>query len=117
MDVLESSRHVRVTVNGEVVAETHRPKILFETALPPRYYILREEVLVESGKSTQCPYKGIASYHSGEAGGERVEDLVWYNPEPIAAVEKIRDHLCLYNEKVDLEVDGAAQERPATRWS
>jgi uncharacterized protein (DUF427 family) len=121
VDVLESSRHVRVSVNGEVVAETDRPRILFETGLPPRYYItpedVREDVLKGSEKTTQCPYKGVASYYSVEAGGERVEDLVWYYPEPIAAAEGIRDHLCFFNEKVDLEVDGEAQERPKTQWS
>ena len=121
VDVLESSRHVKVGVNGKVVAETDRPVVLFETGLPPRYYIppedVREEVLVPSDKNTQCPYKGIASYHSIEVGGETVEDLVWHYPEPIAAAEKIRDHLCFFNEKVDLEVDGEAQERPQTQWS
>ena len=39
VDVLQSSRHVKVRVNGEVVAETDRPRILFETGLPPRYYL------------------------------------------------------------------------------
>ena len=121
VDVLESSRHVKVSVNGEVVAETDRPMILFETGLPPRYYIppedVRKDVLVQSDRHTQCPYKGIASYHSVEAGGETVEDLVWHYPEPIAAAEKIRDNLSFFNEKVALEVDGESQERPQTQWS
>ena len=121
VDVLESSRHVKVSVNGEVVAETDRPVILFETGLPPRYYIppeaVREDVLVPSEKHTQCPYKGIASYHSVEAGGETVEHLVWYYPEPIPATEKIRGNLSFFNEKVDLEVDGELEERPITQWS
>ena len=121
VDVLESSRHVKVSVNGEVVAETERPVILFETGLPPRYYIppedVREDVLVPSDEHTECPYKGIASYHSVEASGETVENLVWYYPEPIAASEKIRGNLSFYNEKVDLEVDGEPQERPHTQWS
>jgi uncharacterized protein (DUF427 family) len=121
VDVLESSRHVKVTVNGEVVAETDRPKIMFETGLPPRYYIppedVREDVLAASEKTTQCPYKGIASYYSVEAGGKRVEDLVWYYPEPIPEAPKIKGLLCFFNEKVDLEVDGEEQERPRTQWS
>ena len=121
VDVLESSRHVKVTVNGEVVAETDRPKIMFETGLPPRYYIppedVREEALLESEKTTQCPYKGIASYYSVEAGGKRVEDLVWYYPEPIPEAPKIKGLLCFFNEKVDLEVDGEEQGRPRTQWS
>jgi uncharacterized protein (DUF427 family) len=121
VDVLESSRHVKVSVNGEVVAETRRPKLLFETALPPRYYIPPEDVhterLVPTETRTGCPYKGFASYWSVEAGGERVEDLVWGYPGPIPAVEKIRDHLCFFDEKVDVEVDGEVQERPQTQWS
>jgi uncharacterized protein (DUF427 family) len=121
VDALESSRHVRVSVNGEVVAETDHPKVLFETGLPPRYYIppedVRDDVLAPSDKQTQCPYKGTAAYHSVEAGGETVEDLVWHYPEPIAAVAGIKDHLSFFNEKVDLEVDGEPQERPETQWS
>ena len=121
VDVLASSRHVKVTLNGEVVAETDRPKILFETGLPPRYYMPPEDVRLEkcipSGKNTRCPYKGEASYWSVEAGGERVEDLVWCYPEPIPEAPKIKGHLCFFNEKVDLEVDGEAQVRPRTQWS
>jgi uncharacterized protein (DUF427 family) len=121
VDVLESSRHVRVSVNGEDVAETDRPRILFETGLPPRYYItpedVREDVLIKSEKNTQCPYKGVASYYSVDAGGGRVEDLVWYYPEPISEAAKIKGHVCFFNEKVDLEVDGEGLERPQTQWS
>jgi uncharacterized protein (DUF427 family) len=107
---LDSSRHVRVLVNGEAVAETTRPKLLFETGLPTRYYIppevVREELLVPSDTNTQCPYKGVASYWSVDAGGGRVEDLVWSYQEPIPEAGKIRGHLCFFNERVDLEVDG-----------
>jgi uncharacterized protein (DUF427 family) len=121
IDVLESSRHVRVKVAGEVVAETQRPTILFEAGLPPRYYILAEDVRMElleaSEKTTQCPYKGVASYYSVEAGDGRVEDLVWYYPEPIPEAAKIEGLLAFFNERVDLEVDGEVQERPRTQWS
>src|SRR5215217_7961226 len=107
VDVLQSSRHVRVFVNREVVAETERPRILFETGLPPRYYIppedVREDVLLESEKTTRCPYKGIASYWSVEARGERVGNLVWYYSDTITEATKIEGHLCFFNEKVDLE--------------
>ena len=110
LDVLESSRHVRVSLNGKVVAETDRPKILFETGLPPRYYIppedVREDLLVESETKTVCPYKGVASYQSAEMDGEVVEDIVWYYPEPLPEAQKVKDHLCFYDEKVDLQVEG-----------
>jgi uncharacterized protein (DUF427 family) len=121
VDVLESSRHVKVLVNGETIAETNRPRILFETGLPPRYYIppedVREEALVPSDKQTQCPYKGVASYYTVEAGGERIEELIWYYPEPIPEASKIAGQLAFFNEKVDLEVDGEEQEQPKTQRS
>jgi uncharacterized protein (DUF427 family) len=121
VDVLDSSRRVKVSVNGEVVAETERPKVLFETGLPPRYYIPPEDVhrefLVPSEKTTGCPYKGTASYYSVEAGGERLDDVVWYYPDPIPTTEKVKDHLSFYNEKVDIELDGEPQERPVTPFS
>ena len=86
-----------------------------------RYYIspedVREEMLVPSEKQTQCPYKGTASYRSVRIGSDLVEDVVWYYPEPTPDTAGIRDHLCFFNEKVDLEVDGEAQTRPRTQWS
>jgi uncharacterized protein (DUF427 family) len=121
VDVLESSRHVKVSVNGEVVAETDRPKVLFETGLPPRYYIppedVREEALIPSETSTGCPYKGTASYYSVEVGGERIDDLVWYYPDPRPETAKAKGHLCFYSEKVDIELDGEPQQRPETPFS
>src|SRR5919199_4785592 len=121
VDVLDSDRHVQIKVNDEIVAETDRPKLLFETGLPTRYYIppedVREERLVPSDTKTQCPYKGVASYWSVEAGGKRVEDLVWSYQEPIPEAGKINGHLCFFNEHVDLKVDGEIQPRPQTQWS
>ena len=121
VDVLESSRRVRISVGGQTVAETNRPKVLFETGLPPRYYIppddVRKEFLIPSETTTGCPYKGTASYRSIEAGGERLEDAVWYYPDPLPEVRKTKDHLCFYDEKVDVELDSEPQARPATPFS
>ena len=120
VDVLDSSRHVKVSVAGEVIAETRNPKLLFETGLPTRYYIppenVKSEKLRPSETRTECPYKGTASYYS-VAGYEEGEDAIWHYPEPIAAVGKVAEHLCFYNERVDLEVDGEALPRPKTRFS
>jgi uncharacterized protein (DUF427 family) len=121
IDVLDSTRHVKVMADGEVVAETAQPKLLFETGLPPRYYIRAEDVrmdkLLPSEKNTQCPYKGVASYWSVKVGEDILEDLVWSYQDPIPEAAKMKGHLCFFNEKVDLEVDGEEQERPQTQWS
>lgn len=121
VDVLASSRHVRVVVDGETVAETRRPHLLFETLLPTRYYIpaedVRTELLVPSHLRTQCPYKGTARYWHVNAGGRRHTNLVWSYGETIPENPKIRDLLCFFNEQVDIYVDGELQQRPITPWS
>ena len=110
IDVLDSSRHVRVLVDGVVVAETNRPKLLLETGLPVRYYVppedVRTDLLVPSDTWTQCPYKGDASYWSAEVGGGRVEDVAWSYPEPRRDAQRVADHLCFLGERVEFEVDG-----------
>jgi uncharacterized protein (DUF427 family) len=121
IDILGTSRHVRVSVNGEVVAETKRAKVLYETSLPPRWYIppedVRSDLLVRSDKHTGCAYKGFASYWSVQVGGEVEEDVVWFYPEPRREAEPITGYLAFFNERVDIEVDGKLQERPETQWS
>ncbi len=121
VDVLDTSRHVVVRVEGEVVAETRRARVIFETGLPPRWYLppedVRTDVLFESDTVTGCAYKGFARYWSVQVGDEREKDLVWFYPEPRPEVDRIANYLAFFNERVDLEIDGELQERPVTQWS
>ena len=117
IDVRQSSRHVRVSIGGEVVAESRRAKALFETGLPTRWYFpaedVRTDLLTESDTNTVCAYKGTASYWS--VGDE--DDVVWTYREPLHDALEVKDHLAFFNERVDLEVDGELEERPHTQWS
>jgi uncharacterized protein (DUF427 family) len=121
IDVCHSSRHIRVVVGGETVAETRRPSLLFETGLPTRYYIpkmdVRTDLLEPSDTHSRCPYKGVASYYSVKAGGKVYKDLVWFYPLPIPECPKIENLLCFFNEKVDIYVDGELEPKPVTPWS
>ena len=121
VDVVPSSRHVRICVDGELIAESDRPMMLFETGLPPRYYLplddVRDEVLVPSDSHTRCPYKGIASYWSVKTSEGVHEDLGWYYPGPIEEAGRIRGLVAFYNEHVDITCDGEELERPVTRFS
>lgn len=121
VDVLNSSRHVRVEIDGVVVADTTRPRLLFETGLPTRYYIpkldVRMDLLEPSDSTTKCPYKGTASYWSARVGEVVHEDVVWGYPAPTVESRKVESLLCFYNEKVDIVVDGERLPRPTTRWS
>ncbi|MFF0127697.1 DUF427 domain-containing protein [Streptomyces mirabilis] len=121
VDALPSSRHVRVEIDGTVVADTRRPVLLFETGLPTRYYIPREDVrldlLVPSDLSTGCPYKGTAAYWSWRGAGDAPANLVWSYPEPLPAVGAVKGLLAFYNEAVDITVDGERLERPVTPFT
>ena len=121
VDILHSSRHVVVRVGGEVVAESGKPTLLFETHLPVRYYLpptdVRGDRLRPSASTSRCPYKGTASYWSVEAGGETVPDLAWTYRSPLPESVKVAGLICFYNERVDLVVDGELQARPRTKFS
>ncbi|MDP9075758.1 MAG: DUF427 domain-containing protein [Actinomycetota bacterium] len=121
VDILASSRHVRVVVDDVAVADSQQPRILFETGLPPRYYLplgdVRLELLVPSATETHCPYKGRATYWSLEVGGRRYADSVWIYRAPLPESQKIAGLACFYNEKVDLYVDDVLQPRPRSPFS
>ena len=110
IDVRESSRHVKIMVGGETVAETDRPMVLFETGLPPRYYVppedVKGELLEESDTRTHCPYKGAASYRSVAVNGDKVEDAAFFYPEPLPEAEKVEGYLCFLGDGVETEVAG-----------
>jgi uncharacterized protein (DUF427 family) len=121
VDILASSRHVRVQLDGVTLAESRAPRILFETGLPPRYYLplpdLRRDLLRVSDTRTHCPYKGTAGYWSVEVDGKIYEDLVWIYRQTLPESQKVVGMACFYNEKVDLYIDGELQERPHTPFS
>lgn len=120
IDILHSSRHVKVELDGETLAETTRPRLLFETSLPMRVYMPREDVRAElrpSAKRSYCAYKGHASYWSVDAGGNEHRDLVWSYEEPLREAAEITGLVAFFNEKVDIVVDGERSERPHTQWS
>lgn len=111
VDAIPSSRHVQVTLNGAVVADSTRPVVLFETGLTPRYYLPKEDIRFEyftpTETKTRCPYKGIASYWSADVDGKHYEDVLWSYPDPIPEIPTIKGLYSFYNESVDLlTVDG-----------
>ena len=121
VDVLASSRRVRVDVDGVTVAESARPVILFETGLPPRYYLplsdVRTDLLTPSATESHCPYKGTATYWSVDTGRGPRDDIVWTYRAPFPESQKIAGRVCFYDEKVDVYLDGELQERPRTHFS
>jgi uncharacterized protein (DUF427 family) len=117
IDIVHGSRHVVVELDGEVLAESSAPYLLFEPPIPVRYYLpaedVRTDLLRPSDTRTFCAYKGQASYLSyGEAA-----DLAWTYPAPLREAAEVTGRVAFFNERADIVVDGARLERPITPWS
>ncbi len=117
IEIVHSSRSVRVELGGELLAASTRPYLLFEAPLPVRYYLPPEDVndavLAPSPTRTLCAYKGQASYWSLQDE----HDIAWSYPEPLREAAEVIDRIAFFNERVDLVVNGQRLDRPVTPWS
>jgi uncharacterized protein (DUF427 family) len=109
VDLVPSSRSVRVSLDGVVLAESSRLLACFETGLPTRWYFRKEDLAdyEPTTRSTRCPYKGIASYWSVDGN----DNIAWSYEDPIAAASPLKGLVAFYDEVVDLDIDGKHQER------
>jgi uncharacterized protein (DUF427 family) len=101
---------VTVRANGELVAQSARAKLLFETSLPARAYIplddVRQDLLEPSDKTSVCPYKGTATYWSVRTpGGEKLDDVVWTYTEPLRESAEVAGYVSFLGEGVEVEID------------
>jgi uncharacterized protein (DUF427 family) len=115
VDIRRTARLVRIELDGDVLAETTRARLLCETSIPMRFYVPREDVrvpLLASDRRTYCPYKGQASIWSVDAGGRRHEDLAWSYEQPLPDVGAITGLVAFWDERVDVIFEGERRERP-----
>jgi uncharacterized protein (DUF427 family) len=115
--ILPSSRHVVVSVDGVVVADSTHPTFLHETGLPMRTYIpkvdVRMDLLTSTDTRTGCPYKGWAEYWTLRLpDGSEHADLAWSYPTPLRESHAVAGLVAFYDTKVDVTIDGVAQPRP-----
>ena len=111
VDVRLTSRPVRIELGGEVLAESTRARLLFETLVPTRFYLPREDVLVPltaSARRSYCPYKGEASYWSAGAHA----DIAWSYEAPLPDLPMIAGLVAFWDERVDVFVDGELRGAP-----
>ena len=121
VDILASSRHVRVEVDGVTIAESTSPRLLFETGLPVRYYLpkthVRMDLLTATDTVSHCPYKGQAEWWSVRAGNAVHDDLAWSYRTPLPESQNLAGLIAFYDEKVDTYVEGVRQARPSTKFA
>ncbi len=118
VDVRRSSRHVRIERDGQLLAESKRPNLLFETALPVRSYLPPEDVRLDllepSPTRTACAYKGEASYLSF---APQAPDIAWTYERPLPDAVQLAGLVAFFDEHVDVTVDGEARVRPVSPWT
>jgi uncharacterized protein (DUF427 family) len=121
VDVRQSARSVRIEHEGTLLAESSRPRLVFETKLPPRFYLPREDVRLDllraSSTRTTCAYKGEACYFSLAPGQGSVADVCWSYEQPLPDAAELAGFVCFFDERVGVTVDGEIRERPRTPWS
>ena len=95
--VEETSKHISVVFNGNVIAETRRAKRVLETSHPPVYYIPPEDVKMEylrpASRTSYCEWKGWAAYYTLSVGNKQIEDAAWYYRDPKPAAKQIKGHV------------------------
>jgi uncharacterized protein (DUF427 family) len=103
--ITATPERVRVTFNGQVVADTRRALLLQEASYKPVFYIPRDDaqmaLLAKTAHSTHCPYKGDASYYTIRVGERTAENAIWSYESPFPAVQQIAGHLAFYPNRVD----------------
>ncbi len=122
IETVPTSRHIVISLDGVVLADSTSAVGLYETALPVRWYLPRSDVrldrLERSDTITHCAYKGTPVHWSARVGDRLVGDVGWsYDDEVRREAEAVRGRITFYNERVDIAVDGVHQERPVTPWS
>jgi uncharacterized protein (DUF427 family) len=103
VDVLPSSRRVRITAREELIADTDRAVLLFETGLPPGAYVPRADVRARvepAEKRTNFPYKGEGRYWN--VGG--VAEAAWSYELPRPEATGVAGHLAFDPERVDVRI-------------
>ena len=103
-------------VDGVLVAQSTRPLVVFETGMPPRYYLPREDVLVDldaTATTSACAYKGEASYWAVTTGGSAGADVAWSYEEPLPDAAELAGAVAFYPDRAVVTVDEAPAGRSA----
>ena len=111
VDILPSSRHVRVEVDGVTIAETTKPTLLFETGLPVALLPAedgRAHGPADARPTPSATARTRARPSTGRCASATASsaDVAWSYRTPLPESQKIAGLISFYPEKVDLYVDG-----------
>jgi uncharacterized protein (DUF427 family) len=105
-DIRQTSRHLVVRDGDRIIAETHRPVVLYESGFAPRWYVPRDDIdeaaLTPVEGQTFCPYKGLADYY--DIGPSK--RAAWSYLQAWPEVAKVSGFVSFEPDIVDVYLDG-----------
>ncbi len=105
VDLEANPERVRVTLAGEVLADSRRTLIVRETKHEPVVYFPREDVRFERLERTDhesfCPFKGEARYWTIRVAGRVEENAVWGYEAPFDQVSGLAGYVAFYPDRVE----------------
>jgi len=120
IDVLSSSRRVVGLLAWGCPGGQHRPTLLFETSLPTRYYLPRDDIswdLLAPEANSVCAYKGVARYWTARLTGGDLQDVAWTYEEPLQDALKVRGMVVFFTERLDRVLTAYRSSDRVTPWS
>lgn len=103
--ITANQHRVRVIHQGVTFADTHTGLTLSETGCSDVFYFPRADVnmarLIRSAHTTQCPFKGEASYFHLHTEDETIENAVWSYENPLERVKQIAGYVAFCASRVD----------------
>jgi uncharacterized protein (DUF427 family) len=95
--VEDSSKHIRVILNGMGIADTCRTKRVLATSHPPVYSIspadIHSQYFTATMHTTFCEFKGTASYYTIPVGDTTIPNGAWYYAHPTHPYEHLAGYI------------------------
>ncbi len=96
----DTNKHLKIIVNGIVLAETTKGKRVLETSHPPGYYIPAEDIklehLIATSKKSYCEWKGVCEYYDVSVGDKYIHNAAWKYIQPSPNFQSIQEYYSFY---------------------
>ncbi len=106
--VEQLNKPIYVRHKGQLIAQSSRAKVMYETRLPPAIYIPTADLIAPlsapTALKTFCPFKGTATYRDLQSPAGTVPNIAWQYDCAFSEAHEICNHIC-FGPHEDLEVD------------